>query len=337
MKPPWKRWLVRSVKLVLALVILFFVGWQFKGDLEYLKLDEIELRPGWLLFSAGLYLVGNFPGAWFWRHLHGKFGYPISLYAAVRAHYIGQLGKYVPGKAMAIAIRSDLIHPCGVPYGVSIIVSFYEVFTGMASAALVAALIYLVQPPSLSELPTLAAGLEWHPFWIGLVLIGVCGVPLLPGVFNFLIAKLTARIQAVELYRLPPVRFGTLATGLLAAGAGSWVQGLSVWAMLQAVLPEPPELTPATWAQCTAGTAFAGVAGFVVVVAPAGLGVREYLLRMLLSSIGPAKYIAVSVLLLRLVWIVAEACFAAVTYWHKPAGQQHEPAESSASNPQAPG
>ena len=81
--------------------------------------------------------------------------------------------------------------------------------------------------------------------------------------------------------------------------------------MLQAVLPEPPAGTLSTWAQCTAGIAFANVAGFVIVVAPAGLGVREYLLRMLLSSFGPAPYIAASAILLRLDWIVAEAFFAA--------------------------
>jgi uncharacterized membrane protein YbhN (UPF0104 family) len=345
MKHQWKRWLRRAVKLVLALVILFFVGWQFKRDLELPdehdpeRLDpfKIELRSTWLFASGGFYLAGLFAGAWFWRHLHGKFGYPISLYAAVRAHYIGQLGKYVPGKAMAVAVRSDLIHPYGVPYGVSIIVSFYEVFAGMAAGALVAALIYLVQPPTLSELPTFAAGVKGHPLWIGFVLIGVCGIPLLPGVFNFVIAKLTRNIQAIELYRLPPVRFGTLAIGLVTTAAAWWVQGLSVWAMLQGVVPEPPPLTPALWAQCTAGIAFANVGGFVIVVAPAGLGVREYLLRMLLSPFGPAKYIAVAVLLLRLDWIVAEACFAALTYWYKPAGQQGVLAGSTSTSSQAPG
>jgi uncharacterized membrane protein YbhN (UPF0104 family) len=313
MNSPWKRWLVRGVKLVLALVILFFVGWQFKRDLEHLDLAEIELKPSWLFVSGGLYLAGVFPSAWFWRHLHLKFGFPMSTYAAVRAHYISQLGKYVPGKAMAIWIRSYLVHPYGVPYGVSIIATFYEVFTGMAAGAIVAALIYMIEPPG--EL-----NLHWHPFWIGLVLIGVCGVPLLPGVFNFVIAKLTAKIQAIELYRLPPIRTGTLAAGLLTSAAGWWLQGLSLWAMLQAVMPTPPDWSFSMWAQCTASIAFANVAGFVSGI-PGGLGVRELLLSRLLSSIGPVPYITASALMLRLDWIVAEALFAACTYWRKPVGQ----------------
>jgi uncharacterized membrane protein YbhN (UPF0104 family) len=318
MTPEWKRWLVRGLKIALALVILFFVGRQFQRDLEQLELSELELRPGWLVASAGLYLAGMFPSAWFWRHLQHQFGYPIPLYAAVRAHFIGQLGKYFPGKALAIAIRSTLIHPCGVPYGVSIITSFYEVFTGMAAGGMIAATIYVLDPPAELDL-------GFHPLAIGLLLIGLCGVPLLPSVFNFVIAKLTARIQAIEVYRLPPVRFSTLAVGLLSTGVGWWLQGLSVWATLQAIVPEPPALTLDSWAQCTASIAFANVAGFVIVVAPGGLGVREYLLRMLLSSLGPGRYIAAAALLLRLDWIAAEALFAACTYWLKPKGEGSEP------------
>lgn len=314
-----KRWLWRGVKIMLAGLILFFIAKQFYQDLsapdkedpDRLELSAIELRPAWLALSGVLYLIGVFPSAWYWRHLHQGFGYPLSLYAAVRAHYISHLGKYVPGKALAVAIRSDLVHPYGVPYGVSIIVSFYEVFTGMTAGALIAAVIYVLAPPC-------DLGLEWHPAWIGVVLLGVCGIPLLPGVFNFVIAKLTARIQAVELYRLPPVRFGTLALGLLASGAGWWLQGLSVWAMLAAVVPEPPALTPSLWAQCTAAIAFANVAGFVIIVMPGGLGVREYLLKILLSAAGPPGYIAAAAILLRLDWIAAEALFALCTYWLKP-------------------
>ncbi|MSQ96262.1 MAG: hypothetical protein EXR98_17155 [Gemmataceae bacterium] len=312
MTPEWKRWLWRGVKLGLALLVLVFVGERFYRDLKDLDLSEIELRPGWLLASGGLYLLGLLPSAWFWRHLLGKFGYPISFYAAVRAHYIGQLGKYVPGKALAIVMRAELVHPAGIPYGVSVIASFYEVFTVMAAGAMVAALIFVVDPPVLSD------ELQWHPALVGVALVAVCGIPLLPDVFNFVIAKLTAKIQAIQLYRLPPVRFNTLALGLLATTAGWWLQGLAVGAMFQAVVPLPCELSVSWWAQCTAAIAFSNVAGFAVFFLPAGLGVREGLLRMLLGTAGPDRYIAVAVILLRLDWIVAEAVFALGTYWFKP-------------------
>jgi glycosyltransferase 2 family protein len=333
-----KRWAWRLVKTGLALVVLYFIAKQFWQDLSRLddiqplrlrSLDDIQHLPwrrlGWGMACGGLYLAGLFPSAWFWRHVLCVFGYPISLYAAARGHYISQIGKYVPGKMLAIWIRAALVRPSGAPYGVSIIASFYEVFTGMAAGALVAALIYVVEPPIIGGDEALRlAGFEWHPLWTGVVLIGVCGVPLLPGVFNFIIGRLAANIQAIELYRLPPVRFGTLAGGLLATGAGWWLHGLSWWAMLQAVLPDPPSLTLSTWAQCTASIAFANVVGFAAIIFPGGVGIREYALKMLLSSAGPVQYITLSAILLRLDWIVTEALVTLATYWWKPAAQEEE-------------
>jgi uncharacterized membrane protein YbhN (UPF0104 family) len=329
MKRDWKRLLMRGGKLLLAGLILFFVAWQFKKDLEPKPKDEnhpdrrdirdIELRPAWLVASSGFYLLSVFPAAWFWRHVQAKFGYPLPFYAAMRAHYISQLGKYVPGKALAIAIRADFIHPYGVPYGVSIIITFYEVLTGMAAGGIVAAVIYAIEPPGDLDF-------HLHPVAIGAILIGMCGIPLLPGVFNFIVAKMSARIQAVQLYRLPPLRFGVLATGLLATGVGWWVQGLAWWAMLHAVLPEPPELTFSIWAQCTASVAFATVAGFVLVIIPGGLGVRELILsRLLVGFAGPAAYISAAAILLRLDWIVTEFVVALCIYWLKPRDFRSDP------------
>jgi uncharacterized membrane protein YbhN (UPF0104 family) len=316
MKRDWKRLLWRGGKLVLAGAILFFIGRQFSNDLAQLDFNTITLRPEWLAVSGALYLVSLLPSMFYWRRLHGKFGYPLPLYPAFRAHYIAQLGKYVPGKALAILMRAHFTHPFGVPYGVSIIISFYDVLTAMAAGGIVAALIYAVEPPG-----ELDIGL--HPAAIGLVLIGMCGIPLLPGVFNFLVAKLSARIQAVQLYRLPPVRFGILASGLLATGVGWWVQGLSWWAMLYAVLPDAPALTFSMWAQCTASIAFATVVGFVVVFLPGGFGVRELLLReLLLGFVGPVPYISAAAILLRLDWIGTEALFALCTYWLPPARKE---------------
>jgi glycosyltransferase 2 family protein len=150
---------------------------------------------------------------------------------------------------------------------------------------------------------------------------------LLPGVFNFVVAMLTSKIQAIEMYRLPPARFGTLAAGLVTTGFGWWAQGLSMWAMLQAVMPDAPELSLWALAQCTAAIAFATVAGFVVFI-PGGLGVRELLLSGLLSSLASRAYVLAAAILLRLTWIVAEAIMTAGMYWWKPVTREDEvPAE----------
>jgi uncharacterized membrane protein YbhN (UPF0104 family) len=319
MTPTTKRWLVHGVKFVLAMLLLYFVSKQFITDLQNPELYEIKPRWLWVIVSAVIYMISLFPSMLYWRHLNFKFGYPVPFYATFRAHYIAQLGKYVPGKALAIAIRADMMHPHGVPYGVSIILTFYEVLTAMAAAGMVAALVYAFDPPEAGETLLHELGLEVHPSWIGLVLIAMCGIPLLPGVFNFIVGKLTARLQAIELYRLPPVRFGTLALGLLLTGSGWWMQGLGMAAMFRAVMPEPPALTASWWAQCTAAVAFSNVAGFVIIVLPAGFGIRESMLKILLSAAGASVYITAAVVLLRLDWIVAELIVGLVLFLIRPA------------------
>src|SRR5205823_1484008 len=93
-----------------------------------------------------------------------------------------------------------------------------------------------------------AAGLEIHPVLLGVALLTVSGVPLLPAVFNRLVARLARRFQQVESFQLPRLGLRTLALGLLVTGLGWCVLGVSVWAAVRAVVPEPPALTVNVWA-----------------------------------------------------------------------------------------
>src|SRR5207302_7053119 len=113
------------------------------------------------------------------------------------------LGKYLPGKAWALVMRGSLVRGPEVRLGVAIITSFYEVLTTMASGALLAAVLFAVQPPAATEL-------TMHPVFLGALLVALLGVPLLPWVFNRLVERLARRFQDVESFRLPRLRAGTL-------------------------------------------------------------------------------------------------------------------------------
>jgi uncharacterized membrane protein YbhN (UPF0104 family) len=79
----------------------------------------------------------------------------------------------------------------------------------------------------------------------------------------------------------------------------------------------------ATLARLTAGFGLAYVAGFVIVVAPAGLGVREFLLVLLLTPelagdegdrTEARAQATLAVLVMRLAWTSAEVLLAAALY-----------------------
>jgi hypothetical protein len=201
-----------------------------------------------------------------------------------------------------------------VKFGVAIIAAFYEVLTTMASGALVAALLFTLWPPQVG-------GLEWDPVFLGLLLVGLAGVPLLPGVFNRLVQGLARRFQNVESFRLPHMHTRTLLTGVAATSVGWLLLGLSLWATVQGLLPETQPLDGVRLARYTAMLSLSYVAGFMAIVVPGGVGVREFILSLFLPpelpATGPAAaaLAAVAILVLRLVWTAAEVLFAGVLYF----------------------
>ena len=265
----------------------------------------LEIRWSWLALSAGLYLLFLGFSAWYWYRLLKIFGEKPGFFRVYRAYYIGHLGKYVPGKAWALLLRGGLVRGPEVRFGTAVLTAFYEVLTTMAAGALLAAVIFIVQPPEVEKL-------AWHPAFTGLLVLSLVGVPLLPGVFNVLMERLARRFQGIDTFKTPSMQARTLAEGLLTTAAGWMILGVSVFAAVTAVLPSPPDLTWSSWAAMTGAIGLSYVAGFLALVMPSGVGVREYFLLHLLGFAGPESAIALVVVLMRLVWTAAELVAAAV-------------------------
>ena len=70
--------------------------------------------------------------------------------------------------------------------------------------------------------------------------------------------------------------------GLVLTACGWVFLGASLWAVLCAIMPEPPALTPDSLAHYSALLALAYVAGFIIFVVPSGLGIREFFLTLYL-------------------------------------------------------
>ncbi len=314
-----KSWFWKLLKSLLMAAVLLFIGRRFWLDLKDLSLDDLELRPAWIGLSAVIYLVGLLPAALFWHRLLWFFGEKPPLWASIRANYLGHLGKYVPGKAWALLLRAAMVRESGVRAGVSIIASFYEVLTTMAAGSLLAAMVYAFDPPRIP-------GLEDLPPYLTLsLLLAVCLIPLMPGIFNLVVGRLASKFKQFDATGLPPVHHSTLLEGLAITSLTWGIFGLSTWALLVGLLPNPPALTLSFWLECSAAVAFAQVAGFLAIIFPSGIGVREYLLRHLLASSGPEAIVSIAVLLLRVVWTAAEVAWAAVIFWIKPTNVAEPP------------
>lgn len=310
-----KRWgWFEYAKIVLAVVVLVAVGWSFYRDLKKLEGKWPALWPEWLFYSAALYLVGMGFSALYWGRLMGHLGAAPGAVASARAYYISQLGKYVPGKALALIMRVGLIAGPAVPASTAALAAFHEVLATMASGALVACLCSAALPVGAgmnwSALLQVDAGHDvgrWEMLALGAALAVVTTGPILPPVFNRLAAAVTAPFRTEE---LPRVGWAPLGEGLVVT-APCWVFfGLALGCGLVAVDAEVPG--PAV---LVSSMAVAYVAGFVIPISPGGLGVREFLLALLLAwgEEGREK-VLLAILMLRLSWTLAEVVAAGILY-----------------------
>jgi uncharacterized membrane protein YbhN (UPF0104 family) len=302
----------RAAKIVLAAAVLAGVGWQFTKILRRDELWQEPIRPnyGGLAAAALLYVLAF--GCWgsYWFRLVRGFGDRLPLLAGIQAYFVSQLGKYIPGKALVIVLRVALARTCGVRVSVAAITSLYETLTMMAAGALLGAILLPWLKSDQSDLG-----------WKALILLGIAGVPILPGVFNRVAARAVKPFLPTDAAPMPKLRTSTLLTGLVQGACGWFALGGSLLALIGALRPELMPISVTSWLVCTAYVAVSYVVGFIALVAPGGLGVREMILQTLLTTefaivLGDrAGAVAVIVvLLLRLVWTVTELTLAATSF-----------------------
>lgn len=294
------------LKYLIPLVVIAGVGWYFAGILSRPELTDTPyaLRFEWLIPAGLVYLLAHLVWASFWVDLLHANSVPAPWREGIRAYYVSQLGKYIPGKALVILLRVAMLH-AHAPSKLSIgLAAAYETFTTMAAGALVGLLLL----PWLGGQADLFQGREIY-------LILLVALPMGIGVLHKLLGsrKSTAEVDPLK----PQARFRLLllGRGFIQAMLGWTLMGLSFWMTVQGVRPEVtgfPTLTEMI--RYTAMIALAYVIGFAALVVPGGVGVREWFVQTFLAIefavlLAPAEAEALAVvaaLVLRLVWTVAE-------------------------------
>jgi hypothetical protein len=329
-------------KVILGLAVLFFIGRRFAEDLQEPGLWERSFHTGWMAVSGILYILAlGFSGLFWYRLLRG-FDQKPTLGAALRAYYVGHLGKYTPGKALALVMRAGLVAGPRVGVGRAGLTAFYEVLTTMTTGALLAAGLFVLL------LPAGDAPIDWAAFWglfrlentgtaaldrrilvpFALVMAVIIGTFTVPPIFNRLAQRLSQPFREKDAPPLPRFRLAFLVEGILLTACGWFLMGASLWAMLLAVLDESPTGTLPAWGLLTGFMGVSYVAGFIILIVPSGLGVREFFLVLFLvdpAAGRPRPTILLAVLLLRLVWTAAEVIVAAAVYWLPVAGKVKSP------------
>jgi hypothetical protein len=275
---------VRIAGWIAGLAIVWFAGRSLARNWEQLRTQPLEWRvqPGWILLSALLVWLMYAILIVAWRRMLEGWGQRLDGWAAARIWTVSSLGKYVPGKVWAVAGMALMSKEAGVaPWaatGSAIILQALAIGTGAAVAGLTGA----------KALESARPGT--HAALAVLVVASMIGVALLlwPPILRRLL-----RLAGSD----PSVGAAPAAGAILlgiAANLIAWIgYGVALWLLARGLLPDSGlTLLPAI-AVFTASY----LAGFLALLVPGGLGVREGLFILMLQGpigIGAATALALA-------------------------------------------
>lgn len=245
--------------------------------------------------SLALAAAGLVTSMLVWRQSLAELGSRLPVRPAAKIYLIGQLGKYIPGSLWAILVQMEYARRLGAPRTRTLAASMMAIAINLATGLVVG--LVAVRRAHLS-------GIELS----GVVAAAaVCAVALTPPILSRAI-RLGMRVLR------QPLAGWTIAWGTTVETAAlsllGWIAyGLSLWLLVVGVGGDAGRALPL----CLGGAALAMVAGFVIVVAPSGIGVREAVLVAVLASVlshGDALAVA---LVLRLEFTVADLVLALAT------------------------
>ena len=292
---------IQLLKIAAAVVVFVAVGRHVARTWIDLRTRHAALvvDPAWILAAVVFYVTGLTCQGLFFQRVLARGAVAVGVLPAVRAYLISHLAKYVPGKAMVVLVRVGLVVPHGARTSTAAIATFYETFVMMAAGGLIGAAGFAASRAYPLAGVSLALGL--------LFLIVVA-----PRVFPAVARIATKPFRGVGTEAQPRISGGLLAEGLALSSAGWLLLGLSLFAVTRGVSTGEHVVPASALPMLLGGVTLATVGGFVVAIAPGGLGVREGILMTALEPTLGADGSVVAALALRLTWVAAETLAGAI-------------------------
>lgn len=276
------RWLFVALALAFAIVALVRYGAEAQGALRELHWHAVLLSG---LAGLGFVVLPMLA----WRTLMAGLGSPLPLVTALRVVFLSQLGKYVPGSIWPFVAQVELGREHGVPRRRSLTVGLLTVGVSVVVGLAVAA----------ATLPLASPDAARRYWWI------LAATPLLlgslhPVVLNPVLDRLLRLVRRPALEQRLTLK--VIAVAAAWSGASWALAGLHVWALARDLGAVDGWSFPAA----LGAYALAWSLGLLIVIAPAGLGVREVVLGAGLAPMLDSGAVLVVVIASRLLLTLAD-------------------------------
>jgi hypothetical protein len=279
---------IRVGKFLVPAVIAVFVGRVIYSNWSQIQQAEWNLHPPYLILSAILCAPWFWARPLGWNLLVNAFGQRVPFSAVYRVVRHAELSRFLPGGFWALASRVYLVKKWHVK----------------PSSALAATVVDLVLTTLAALIPALWSLSETFPdlgraekvIFVAFPIASIAVVH--PKLLNLWAGFVSRRIG--QDYEELHIRWYSL-LGIWALYAGAWVAECAGVAM---VIRGVIQLEPGGTASMGSSYAVAWLAGTFAVVSPAGMGIREGALGLLLSRWMPAGPAFTLAIMIRL-WLLS--------------------------------
>ena len=277
------RWGFLAVALGLLIVVVIKEWDEVTEALRSLSWQTVVLAGLAATIALGINALS-------WRQVMVSVGLEASVPSALRVFLLSQVGKYVPGSVWPVLAQAEFARDHGVSRAKAMTGSIVAMVVGVVTAAVVGLVGAAITVPD-------AVATYWWIVPVAVALVALLTPPVLRRVVA-LAFRVTKRTEEPA----------EITGGALAASAAwsvlMWLLlGLQAWLLLRELAPGPDS----TYVLATGAFALAWLVGFLVVIAPAGVGAREAALVFLLGSVATGPQALSLALVSRFLMTAADA------------------------------
>jgi hypothetical protein len=283
--------LINYLKWFWIIAVLGGAGWYFYTHFQEISGYLATLSISRIILSTFLFLVGKFLLSDITRLSLKKVNRNIPYGEAFSITSITQLGKYLPGGIWHFAGKFGIYKVMGIS-------------TKATTQAMIYENVWLLSSASITGIVTLLASsrevfCEYLPFICdpGIARVLMVGIPVLWIAGMYLFEKIFFRGGRAPVPDFLLILFEQLATWILF--------GISYWL----VFP----VQSGFLLQIIGAFSLSWVAGYVAFFAPGGIGIREFLLAVILGGFFASREVATYATVHRLIWVFIEIVLGALS------------------------
>jgi len=288
-----RKKILTVLRVAIALITLAAVVYAVVHNWAEVSVHLDQISWSTFLWSTLAAALGTWLTMIGWKTLLRDLGSDLHLAPASGVYFVGQLGKYLPGSLWSVLVQADIASHLKVPRRRTAV-------TGLLALGLSLLTGLLVGLPAASFLlRSDSSGFDW---WL-LLALPILVVLCVPRLLNAIIAR------TLRLLKREPLENSLSAGAVLRAVVDIvlvWIAfGVHTLLLARAVAGEGtphPDLTTAAMT----GYALSVSLGMLTIVLPAGLGAREGLLTIILSTAMPTSAAAAVAIMSRFIVTIVD-------------------------------